>query len=88
MCRKACAWSVTWVRVVVLGHLGAHMEFAPRLGQLDLALTLGQFFLLLGRTLVVAVGAAHTFDVVRGLFVLLAQGPAARAAQLLSLIHI
>ena len=75
MCLKGSTQSVTWVQLVVLGHLGAHMDLAARFGQLHLPLALGQFLFLLRGALVVAVGAAHAFDVMRGLFVLLPQGP-------------
>ena len=50
---------------LLAGHLGAHMQLAPRLGQLHLALAFGQFFFLLGCALVVTVGAAHAQDVMR-----------------------
>lgn len=59
MCPKVRARSVTWVQVAVFGHLGPYMQLTPSFGQLDLALTLGQFFFLLRRALVVAVSAAH-----------------------------
>lgn len=46
------------------GHFGAQMHFAPGLGQFNLTLAFSQFFLLLGRALVVAMGAAQAFHVV------------------------
>ncbi len=65
MCPKAGAGSVTWVRMVVLRHLGTHMHLAPRLGQLHLALAFGKFFFLLRRALIVAMGATHAQHVMR-----------------------
>ncbi len=52
-------------KALMAGHLGAHMQLAPGLGQLHLALALRQFFFLLGRALVVAMGAAHAQNVMR-----------------------